>query len=84
MSNFQKDTELTGPMILNVKYIKPSTYILQYQNGQDIQGAFYNDELQKTQYLLEKIVRGKWKGLLVKWLGLDIRYNSWSNKSDVV
>lgn len=58
--------------ILKVKYTKPPTYLLQDQNGQEIEGAVYTEELQKTQfpdvYLVEKIIRKKGNMLLVKWL----------------
>lgn len=74
--------------VLKVKYTQPPTYLLVDQNGQEIQGAFYTEELQKTQhpdvYLVEKIVRKKGNMLYVKWLGLDKKFNSWINKKDVV
>ncbi|KAJ8914939.1 hypothetical protein NQ315_016094 [Exocentrus adspersus] len=58
------------------------------QNGQDIEGSFYGEELQKTLhndvYLIEKVVRKKRYKLLVKWLGLDKRHNSWIDKTDMV
>ncbi|KAJ8912460.1 hypothetical protein NQ315_002826 [Exocentrus adspersus] len=66
----------------------PTTYLLADQNGQDIEGSCYGEEPQKTLhndvYLIEKVVRRKRNKLLVKWLGLDKRHNSWIDKTDMV
>ncbi|XP_018573268.1 uncharacterized protein LOC108912512 [Anoplophora glabripennis] len=57
------------------------------QNGQEIQGAFYTEELQNAKYkdiyLVEKILRKKANMVLVKWLGLDSSRNSWASKLDL-
>lgn len=74
--------------IRKVQHTTPTTYLLQDQNLEDILGSFYSEELKKTSYpdvyLVEKILRRKGNRVLVKWLGLDSRFNSWINKKDVV
>jgi hypothetical protein len=72
---------------------KPPTYHVKDSLGENIEGSFYNNELQKTQQpadfgLVEEIVKTKGSGrnkqYLVKCLGLSARYNSWiSADSDV-
>lgn len=74
--------------IRKVHLTNPTTYLLQDQNLEDILGSFYTEELQKTShpnvYLVEKIIRRKGNKVLVKWLGLESRFNSWVNKKDLV
>lgn len=74
--------------IRKVNITNPATYLLEDQTGQEISGAFYTEELQKTNYpdvyLVEKILKRKGDKLLVKWLGLDNRHNSWLHKNDLV
>jgi hypothetical protein len=41
-------------------------------NGEEIQGSFYNKELQKTHqdtFRIEKVIRTKGNKMLVKWMG---------------
>uniref|UniRef100_V5FZT0 Uncharacterized transposon-derived protein F54H12.3 n=1 Tax=Anoplophora glabripennis TaxID=217634 RepID=V5FZT0_ANOGL len=76
-------------IIRKVNRTNPTTYLLKDQNNQEIQGAFYGEEIQKTThhdfYLIEKVIRRDRNGkLLVKWLGLDKTHNSWIDKSDIV
>ncbi|KAJ8913590.1 hypothetical protein NQ315_013997 [Exocentrus adspersus] len=56
-------------IIRKVNYTYPPTYLLADQNGQDIEGSFYREELQKTLhndvYLIEKVVRRNGNKLLV-------------------
>jgi len=67
----------------------PPTYKLKEYNGDDVQGTFYNEELVKvivpkdSLFKVEKIVKtrtrnGK-KEYLIKWLGYDDSYNSWTS-----
>ena len=63
------------------------TYVIKDLNGEPIDGAFYEKELQKTNqkgFRIEKII--KWKGnkLYVKWKGYDSSFNSWIDKKDLV
>lgn len=71
--------------IRSVKITNPVTYLLEDCKQQPIQGAFYEQELQKAKhkdvYLIEKILRRKGAQMYVKWLGLDNSHNSWINKT---
>jgi hypothetical protein len=70
----------------------PITYHIEEYDGSPIEGAFYEEELQKTDlldtYLVEKVLkerkyRGK-KQYFVKWMGWPAKYNSWVDANDVV
>lgn len=56
-------------------------YELVDNDGNAIQGKFYEEELKKTAhpgiYLVERIVKKKPKEVLVKWLGMPSSQNSW-------
>lgn len=76
---------------INDKF-KPSMVTLKDHKGEQIQGKFYADEIQKIAhdddvYEVEKIVRQKRKDgeiwYFVKWLGYDNDFNSWVRKRDV-
>lgn len=66
----------------------PPTYLLIDLDGNDINGTFYVEELQKSEnpdmYLVEKVIRREGKQLYVKWLGFDDTHNSWINKNDFI
>ena len=50
----------------------PVTYKITDYNGEEIQGSFYEQELQKTKqdiFRTEKIIRQQGNKSLVKWLG---------------
>jgi transposase InsO family protein len=69
----------------------PVTYHIDEYDGTNIIGAFYEQELQKTEdtetYLIEEILETKKvKGQtshLVKWLGWNTKYNSWISDKDL-
>lgn len=75
-------------VIKKVQITNPVTYKLEDMSGQQIEGGFYEHELQKTEnpdvYLVEKILRRKGNKAYVKWWGLDKKHNSWINTSDIV
>ena len=63
---------------------QPSTYRLNDFNGEEIQGSFYEQEIQKTDqdvYRIEKIPRRRSKNgikeVFVKWKGYPKNFNSW-------
>lgn len=72
--------------IKKIAKTKPTTYILNDLNGEQILGCFYREELQKTNeindYLIEKIIRQEKGRILVKWLGID--ETSWISKKDLL
>jgi hypothetical protein len=64
----------------------PVTYIINDYYGEEIQGTFYEQELQKTDqeiFRIEKIIKkGKTKSL-VKWKGYPVTFNSWVNNKEL-
>ena len=71
-------------IVKSVKPTTPVTYTLVDLRGEDVQGTFYRQELQKAKqeiYRIEKVLkkrtrRGK-KELFVKWMGYRNEFNSW-------
>jgi len=70
---------------------KPYLYELEDLLGEEIEGKFYSEELQKTDLkdfaIIEKIiekkkVKGKWK-YLVKWDGYSDKFNAWIDEKQV-
>ena len=72
----------------------PPVYKLKEYDGEELEGTFYENELQpvKTKgqdevYKIEKILkkrkRGKQEEYFVKWLGYPDKYKSWVLKSDI-
>ena len=56
-------------------------------NEEEIQGSFYEQELQKTKQdivRIEKIIRQQGNKSLVKWLGYNDSFNSWADNKTVV
>ena len=56
------------------------TYKLTGYNGEEMQGSFYEQELQKTKqdiFRIEKKIKQQGKKSLVKWLGYRDSFNLW-------
>lgn len=74
--------------VVKVRMTNPRTYMLEDSHGEEIKGAFYDYELQKTKFpdvnLVEKVLKQKGNQLYVKWLGFDSRHNSWISKNHLV
>lgn len=74
--------------IWKVRNTNPTTYLLEDQEGNQIEGGFYEHEIQNVKYpniyLVEKVLRRKGSKLYVKWLGLNNTHNSWINKNELV
>ena len=67
-----------------IKNTVPWTYVINYLNGEEIIGTFYEKELQKTsqnEFRIEKVFKKKSN---VKWKGYDNSFNSWIDKKDLV
>ena len=65
----------------------PWTYVINELNGEEIIGAFYENELQKTnqkEFRIEKVLKKKGDKLHVKWKGYDNSFNSSIDKKDIV
>ena len=71
----------------NIKYSNVPYY---YLNGENLDGTFYQEELQKTNlnkdnlYIIEKIIKTRNSKLFVKWRGYSNNYNSWIDKKDII
>ena len=66
--------------IANVKYTKPVTYSIAETNRKEIQGTFYEPELQKTKQevcRIEKVLKKRTRSDDVKWKGYSNDSNSW-------
>lgn len=74
--------------IRKVQMTNPPTYLLNDMENNPILGAFYEHELQATNfkdvYLIERILKRSKNKAYVKWLGFPSSHNSWINKNDVV
>jgi hypothetical protein len=71
-------------VVEKVQKTTPITYIIKDTLGEEIQGSFYSEELQKTDqeiYRVEKVIsKKKIDGVehaLVKWSGYSKKYNQW-------
>ena len=61
------------------------TYELKDMNNENIDGIFYEKELQKSknvtgEYIIEKILKTKGNKIYVKWRGYSNNFNSWIDK----
>ena len=66
-------------VIKKVKNTVPWTYVINDLNGEEINGSFYEKELQKTnqkEFRIEKIIKRKGDKLYVKWKGYDNSFKS--------
>ena len=73
--------------ITKVLYTDPPTYKIKDLNGEEIQGTFYEQEMQKTTqevYRIEKVIKRKGNKSYVKWLGYSSKFNSWVDNKDIV
>ena len=65
----------------------PVTYKITADNGEEIQGSFYEQELQKTaQYTfrIEKVLKRQGDKFLVKWMGYPKSSNSWIDTKTIL
>jgi len=77
--------------ITKVKATKPVTYVIADTTGEEIQGTFYEPELQKTKqeiYRIEKVLKKRTKSngikeVYVKWKGYSNDFNSWIPITDI-
>lgn len=72
----------------------PPVYKIKEFDGDELEGTFYEQELQRVQikgeeqvYKIEKIIKTRKRGrnveYFVKWLGYPDKYNSWVHKRDM-
>lgn len=70
-----------------VQYTDPPTYTIMDNNNEEIQGTFYEQELQKTSqeiFRIEKVIRKRENKSLVKWLGYPETFNSWVDNTSLI
>ena len=70
--------------VSKIKNTVPWTYVINDLNGEEIIGFFYEKELQKKEFRIEKVIKRKDDKLYVKWKGYDSSFNSWIDKKDLV
>ena len=73
--------------ISKIQLTIPVTYRITDYNGEEIQGSFYDQELQKNShdvFRIEKILRRKGDKSLVKWMGYSDAFNSWVDNKAIV
>ena len=73
-------------IIDKIQTTHPITYKIRDQNGEEIKGTFYREELQKIEqsvYRIEKIIRKRQDNALVKWKGYPDQFNSWIPLQDL-
>ena len=73
--------------VSQVQHTDPPTYKITDDNGEEIQGTFYDQELQKTSqqiFRIEKVIRRRDNKSLVKWLGYPDSMNSWVDNNDLI
>ena len=73
--------------ITKINRTSPVTYKIADLNGEEIDGTFYEPELQKTSQQLFRIERVIEKGKnksLVKWKGYSDDFNTWVDNKDIV
>ncbi|XP_065674170.1 uncharacterized protein LOC136091111 [Hydra vulgaris] len=68
-------------------YTDPPTYKITDNNGEEIQGTFYEQELQKTNqeiFRIEKVIRKLKNKSLVKWYGYPESFKSWVDNKELI
>ena len=73
--------------IIEVKLTSPVTYKIADLNKEEIQGTFYEPELQKTSqetFRIEKVIKRGKKKSLVKWKGYSNDFNTWVDNKDML
>ena len=76
-------------VIYDIKYSNVPYYYLKDLNDEKLEGTFYEQELQKTnfkkdnEYIIEKVLKTKNDKAYVKWRNYDSSFNSWVNLDDI-
>ncbi|XP_065664607.1 uncharacterized protein LOC136086247 [Hydra vulgaris] len=72
--------------VSQVQYTDPPTYKITDYNNEEIQGTFYEQELQKTSqeiFRIEKVIRKQGNKSFVKWYGYPNTFNSWVDNTEL-
>ena len=73
--------------VSQIQYTDPPTYKISDHHGEEIQGTFYEQEMQKTNqdiFRIEKIIRKQKNKSLVKWYGYPDSFNSWVDNKELI
>jgi len=73
--------------VSKIQRTDPITYYVTDYNDEEVQGTFYEQELQKTSQEIFRIKRVVKKGntkSLVKWKGYPESFNSWVDNKDLI
>ena len=73
--------------ITKIQNTNPITYKLADLQGKEIEGTFYEAELQKTEqqvFRIEKVIEKRKNKSLVKWKGYSDKFNSWVDNKDLI
>ena len=73
--------------ITKIQNTNPITYKLEDLKGEELDGTFYEPELQKTEqqiYRIEKVIKKEKGKSLVKWKGYSDKFNSWVDNKDLI
>ena len=65
----------------------PVTYKITDYNGEEIQGSFYEQELQRTAqgtFRIEKVLKRQGDKSVVKWMGYPKSFNSWIDTKTIL
>ena len=76
--------------IVDILPTTPPTYKLKDLSGEEVHGAFYNEQLQKTDqqiYRVDKVLRRRKRGgvdqVFVRWSGYPDKFNQWIEASSI-
>ena len=64
----------------------PVKYKITDSNGEEIQGSYYERELQKISqdvFRIEKVLNRRGDKSLVKWMGYNDSFNQWVDNKDI-
>ena len=73
--------------ISEVQYTDPPTYKIKDMNGDEIQGTFYEPELQLTNqqiFRIERVIQKRGNKAFVKWYGYPESFNSWIDNKELI
>ena len=73
--------------IKEIRETNPITYKLKDLKGEEIEGTFYEPELQKTKqqiYRIEKVIEKEKGRSFVKWKGYPDKFNSWVDNKELI
>ena len=73
--------------IKEIQDTNPVTYKLTDLKGEEIEGTFYEPELQKTEqqiFRIEKVIKKEKGKSFVKWKGYSDKFNSWVDNKELI